>query len=83
MITEQADASPSSPAAGEPLSFEAALTELEQIVKQLEQGELSLEASLKLYERGRALVAQCTKQLDEAELKIQVLTETLSSADER
>ncbi len=64
----------------ESLSFEAALAELEQIVSHLEQGDLTLEESLKLYERGQALVAWCARQLDEAELKVQVLSHGAAEA---
>jgi exodeoxyribonuclease VII small subunit len=53
--------------------FEAALAELEQIVGQLERGELKLEESLKLFERGVALARQCRQSLDTAELKVKQL----------
>ena len=49
------------------LSFEAALKELEQIVARLEQGEVDLEDSIQLYERGQALKAHCEKKLKAAE----------------
>ena len=55
------------------LSFEAALTQLEETVQQLEAEELSLEKSLALFERGEALAAHCQVQLDSAELKVQQL----------
>lgn len=58
----------------ETLSFEEALVELEAIVAQLEAGELTLEASLALFERGQALAARCNKQLDEASLRVEQLT---------
>ena len=54
----------------EKLSYEQAITRLEEIVKQMEQGNAPLEESLKLFEEGTALIAQCAKQLDEAELKV-------------
>jgi exodeoxyribonuclease VII small subunit len=54
-------------------SFEAALKELEAIVKQLESGEAKLEESLQLFERGVKLSRFCTEKLDEAEKKIEVL----------
>ncbi len=57
----------------EGLSFEEAFKELEENVSKLEGGELSLEESLALYERGQALAAYCGKMLDEAELKIEEL----------
>ncbi len=55
-------------------SFEEAFAELEQIVTRLESGGLTLEESLRLFERGQALAAYCSKQLDEAELKVKQLT---------
>jgi exodeoxyribonuclease VII small subunit len=53
--------------------FEASLNELEQIVAKLERGELKLEESLKLFERGVALTKACRKSLDTAELKVKKL----------
>lgn len=53
--------------------FEAALAELEQIVLRLEQGELSLEESLRQFERGVLLTRDCQKSLRQAEQKIRVL----------
>ena len=53
--------------------FEAALEELEQIVGKLERGELKLEESLQLFERGVALTRSCRQSLDQAELKVQQL----------
>jgi exodeoxyribonuclease VII small subunit len=57
------------------LSFEAALSELEQTVAQLESGDLSLEASLALFERGRRLFAHCDRLLDKAQLRVEQLTD--------
>jgi exodeoxyribonuclease VII small subunit len=54
--------------------FEAALAELEQIVHRLEQGELSLEDSLRQFERGVELTRGCQKALRQAEQKIQILS---------
>lgn len=51
-------------------SFEEALKRLEEIVRQMEQGNTSLEDSLRLFEEGTALVRQCGTQLDQAEQKI-------------
>ena len=56
--------------------FEAALAELESIVQKLEQGELSLEESLKQFERGVVLTRSCQKALRQAEQKIRVLART-------
>lgn len=58
----------------ENLTFETALIELQNIVNQLEAGDLTLEKSLQLFERGQQLAAYCAKQLDEATLKIEQLT---------
>ena len=54
-------------------NFEASLAELEQIVAQLEAGDLPLEQSLELFERGVRLSRECQKRLDEAERKVEVL----------
>ena len=55
------------------MSFEQAYHELEQIVAQLEKGELSLEQALELHERGQILAQYCSSQLERAELKIRKL----------
>lgn len=55
----------------EELTFEQAFAELEESIRTLERGDLPLEESLALYERGQELAAYCTKLLDEAELKVQ------------
>lgn len=55
----------------EQLSFEAALKELETIVGQLEQGEVDLEDSIALYERGQALKDHCEKKLKSAESRLE------------
>jgi exodeoxyribonuclease VII small subunit len=56
--------------------FEAALAELEVIVQRLEQGELSLEESLRQFERGVALTRSCQKSLRQAEQRIRTLSST-------
>ncbi len=53
--------------------FEAALRELEQIVEQLEVGDLPLEQSLELFEQGVRLSRDCQKRLDEAERRVEIL----------
>jgi exodeoxyribonuclease VII small subunit len=58
----------------EELTFEEAFTELEETVRKLEAGGLTLEESLALYERGQALAARCNAQLDAAQLRIVQLT---------
>jgi exodeoxyribonuclease VII small subunit len=57
----------------EDLAFEAAFSELEETVQKLEAGELTLEESVALFERGQALATHCQKQLDAAELKVEQL----------
>lgn len=54
-------------------SFEASLDELERIVKELEKGELPLEQSLTLFEAGMRLSADCKRQLEEAESRVEIL----------
>ncbi len=56
------------------LTFEAGLSELESVVKQLESGDLPLEKALELFEKGVQLSETCRKQLEEAETRIEVLT---------
>jgi exodeoxyribonuclease VII small subunit len=58
-----------------PISFEMALAELESLVGQLEQGELTLEDSLRRFEQGIALVRSCQNTLREAEQKVEQLIE--------
>ena len=55
--------------------FEAAIAELETIVKKLEEGDLPLESSLQLYERGVHLSRYCHARLEEAERRIEILNE--------
>ncbi len=58
----------------EEMSFEAAMAELEQVVGKLERGDVALEDSIKLYERGAALKARCEQKLKEAEEKVAAIT---------
>lgn len=55
-------------------TFEQSLGRLEEIVRQMERGDVPLEQALSLFEEGTALVSSCTKLLDEAELKVVRLT---------
>jgi exodeoxyribonuclease VII small subunit len=55
--------------------FESAIAELEKIVKQLEEGDLPLEKSLALFERGVTLSRYCHEQLGAAQRRIEVLSE--------
>jgi exodeoxyribonuclease VII small subunit len=57
------------------ISFETAFDELTQIVQQLEEGGLTLEEMISLYERGQTLANHCQEQLDQAELRVTQLTE--------
>jgi exodeoxyribonuclease VII small subunit len=61
------------------LSYEAAYQELEALVARMESGELSLEKSVALYERGKRLSAHCQALLEEAELKIRLVDEAGSA----
>jgi exodeoxyribonuclease VII small subunit len=55
--------------------FEAAIAELESIVRRLEEGEMTLEQSLALYERGVQLSRFCHARLEEAERRIEILSD--------
>ncbi|WIV50702.1 exodeoxyribonuclease VII small subunit [Marivivens sp. LCG002] len=56
------------------MSFEAAIKELEAVVNKLEHGDVALEDSIALYERGAALKARCEAKLKEAEEKVAKIT---------
>lgn len=56
------------------LPFEAAMQELEQIVGELEKGAVSLDGSVALYARGRALQARCEALLADAEARVEKIT---------
>ena len=58
----------------EPLNFEQALTALEHVVQQLEDGQVGLEESLACYEKGIGLIKQCHGQLHNVEQRIAKLT---------
>ncbi|MEQ6249382.1 exodeoxyribonuclease VII small subunit [Sulfitobacter sp. HNIBRBA3233] len=58
----------------EEMSFEAAMAELEKVLGQLERGDVALEESITLYERGAALKARCEAKLKEAEEKVAAIT---------
>ena len=57
------------------VDFESTLKELENLVSKMEDGELSLDDSLKAFERGIELTRSCQSSLEKAELRIQMLTE--------
>ena len=52
------------------LSYEQAISRLDEIVRNMERGDAPLEEALKLFEEGAALIALCNKMLDEAEQKV-------------
>ena len=65
-----------SPTEASPVThFEQSLEELEQLVEKMETGELSLEQSLTAYERGVGLYRQCQQALEQAELRVRLLTD--------
>ena len=73
---ERDDTPASGPQSGPTIKdFEAAIAELESIVKKLEDGDLPLEASLQLYERGVHLSRFCHSRLEDAERRIEILNE--------
>ena len=55
--------------------FEHSLDELEQLVEKMEQGEMSLEDSLAAYERGVGLYRRCQSALEQAELRVRLVTD--------
>lgn len=57
------------------VSFEKAIEELEEIVKKLEKGELTLDESIEFFQKGVELTKYCSKRLDEAERSITMLIE--------
>lgn len=70
----------SKPKPAEKMAYEEAYEELETIVEQLQSGELPLEKSLSLFERGQALAARCSTLLERAELKLRQLAPEESGA---
>lgn len=57
------------------MSFEKAISELEEIVQKLERGDLSLDESIEFFQKGIELSKFCSKKLDEIERKISILIE--------
>lgn len=62
-------------------SFENSLQELEKIVRELESGEVSLDDSLKKFEKGIELYKECRQTLQGAEKKIKILSDSLKEID--
>ncbi len=58
----------------EKLTFEQAYAQLEEVVARMESGDLTLEESVTLYERGQQLARLCGEMLDSAELRVQQIT---------
>lgn len=54
----------------EELSFDQAITRLEEVVRQMESGDLPLEETMRLFEEGARLTAVCSKKLEQAEQKV-------------
>ncbi|HOY70547.1 MAG TPA: exodeoxyribonuclease VII small subunit [Methylotenera sp.] len=63
------------PEPAQPKSYELAFSELENIVAQMESGQMNLETSLAAYQRGIALLAFCQKSLADVEQQVQILNE--------
>lgn len=75
------DAQPTETTADSSPDFETAMNELEMLVQRMESGELSLEDSLKEFERGVKLTRICQSSLKAAEQRVKVLTESGEEAD--
>ena len=62
--------------------LETALSEINNLVEQMEQGQLTLEQSLERFERGITLIKHCQKVLQEAEQKVQILIQKNDNGEE-
>jgi exodeoxyribonuclease VII small subunit len=62
-------------------NFEESLQKLEKIIEKLEDGDISLEESVKSFEKGIGLVKECQKQLSQAELKVKKLLDNGDTVD--
>ena len=63
------------------VNFEVSLQKLEKIIEKLEDGDISLEESVKSFEEGIGLVKECQKQLSQAELKVKKLLDNGDTVD--
>ena len=63
------------------VNFEVSLQKLEKIIEKLEDGNISLEDSVKSFEEGIGLVKECQKQLSQAELKVKKLLDNGNTVD--
>ena len=70
-----------SPDAGQIAEFEKSLDELEKLVAKMEQGEQSLDDSLQSYERGIALYRSCQSALEQAQLRVRLLSDPQAPDD--
>lgn len=68
--------------AKEKKNFEQSLSQLEEIVTTLEQGDIALDESLKIFEEGVKLFKYCQKELDQANSKINILSQNLTAVSE-
>lgn len=67
---------------GKAVDFEAALKSLEEVVETMESKQLSLDESLAQFEKGIGLSKDCAKALDEAELKVKTIMQSMQKDDE-
>lgn len=67
----------------QPYDFEGSLKNLEQLVEQMESGELSLEKALETFEQGIQLTRECQTMLTEAEQKVQLLVENSGNLESK
>ena len=63
-------------------NFEKSLVQLEEIVEKLENGDVDLDESLKIFEEGVDLFKFCQKKLDQANVKINILSKNLTTSDD-
>ena len=66
------------PTSDDELTFEEAMAELDELVSRMEDGELSLDDSLKAFERGVMLTRKCQEALSQAELRVKTLTDAVT-----
>lgn len=69
------------PNSSEPLSYEACFARLEEILEKMNSGSISLDESLKLYEEADKLISSCTKRLNDAERKIEILIKNRNTGE--
>jgi exodeoxyribonuclease VII small subunit len=79
-MAKSIDPAPAEAAPSVVARFEQALDELEQLVQKMEKGEQTLDESLAAYERGVALYRQCQSALEQAELRVRLLSDPANPA---